>query len=497
MLTDKAKQGYSRQMDNKFAWTEKEIKQFGYQVVDMIAHHLTTLPQEPAFKPYPPELKQALAQVKAPQQGQDREQLLAEIGRLVDPYPFGNGHPRYFAWVNSQPAIISIFAEALAAAWNPSCAGGNHAATYIEHQVTRWFTEMIGLPAGSGGLFVSGGSMASLTALAVARHVKAGAHIRQQGLQNEPQRLLIYTSQEGHSCIHKAVELLGIGRDNIRLIPTDGNFRMDVAALQTAVSADLAAGHKPIAVVASAGTVNTGAIDPLGEITAVCRQHNLWLHVDGAYGAPAILTGPYRDQLAPLAHVDSLALDPHKWMYIPVEAGLVLLRDANALRDTFSLVPPYLRFNEDAGDIGGPPWFSEFGFQQTRGFKAFKVWAALSYHGWQGYQAALEHDIALANHLADLIRATPDWELIEPTSLSIVCFRHRPADPTLTSEALNQHNQAILKQVQLGGEVFLTGTTLRGQFVLRACVVNPRSSLADVEAVVTAVQDAANKVGAP
>ena len=478
-------------MNNKhnWNWSPEEIQRIGYQVVDIIAEYLATLPEKAVFTPFPKDSAEAfLSSTAAPQNGLDVETILEEFTAHIAPYPFGNGHPRFYGWVNSPPAVIGIFAEALAAMMNPSVAGGNHAPVYVEHQVLNWFRELLGLPPESKGLLVSGGSMANLTALAVARHVKAGLDVRAEGVQGLPAQLIVYTSEEGHSCIRKAVELLGLGSKQLRLIPTDSDFRMDIAALEAAIADDLANGHRPIAVAASAGTVNTGAIDPIEAIAAICRKYDLWLHVDGAYGAPAILAEQYHPQLAPLALADSIALDPHKWLYMPVETGLVMIKDGEAMRDAFSLVPPYLRFDNSHSEVGGLPWFSEYGIQQTRGFRALKVWMALKYFGLNGYTEMIEQDIAMAEYLANLVRQAPDLELIEPVSLSIVCFRYAPPNWPGTDEALNKLNANLLEALQLSGQAFLSGTTIRGQFLLRACVVNPNGATADFDGLVALVR---------
>jgi glutamate/tyrosine decarboxylase-like PLP-dependent enzyme len=473
----------------KWEWTAQEIKRIGYRVVDVIAEHLTALPAEPVFRPFPQGLAaRYLDGSPPPESGQSADEILETFASEIEPFPFGNGHPRFYRWVNSPPAIMGVLAEALAAAMNPSCAGGNHAAIYVERQVIGWFKRMLGFPKESMGLFVSGGSMAALTGLAVARHVKSGFDVRAQGVQSATPRLVCYKSSEGHGCNQKAIELLGIGNDNLRIIERDRFQRMIPNALEEAIRNDLAAGHRPIAVIASAGAVNTGTIDPLSEIADVCERHKVWLHVDGAYGAPAILSEKYRQELAALSRADSVALDPHKWLYVPVEAGLVLVRDAEAMRSAFSLVPPYLRTDGSITGVGGLPWFSEYGFQQTRGFRALKVWMALKHHGAAGYRRAIERDIALAEHLAGLIRKDTDLELFEPQSLSIVCFRYRP--PDVRPAALDALNRQLLERIQLGGEAFLSSTVMNDVFWLRACIVNPRASVGDIEALVAIVKTA-------
>jgi glutamate/tyrosine decarboxylase-like PLP-dependent enzyme len=238
---------------------------------------------------------------------------------------------------------------------------------------------------------------------------------------------------------------------------------------------------------ASAGTVSTGAIDPLREIAELCRRHGLWLHVDGAYGAPAVLSHHYREELAPMALADSIAVDPHKWLSIPVEAGLVLVRDAAAMRDTFSLVPPYLRTDGNPTGVAGPPWWSEYGFQQTRGFRALKVWMALKHYGIDGYARRIEESIELARYLHGRVSRSPALEALTDPGLSIVCFRYRPAAIAQDALRLDQLNQALLERLQLGGEVFLSGTTVRGVFALRACIVNSGTRRDDLDRLIEVV----------
>jgi len=462
-------------------WTADEIKVFGYRVVDIIARHLTELPDRPVFQPVPGDLRERFLDSPLPEEGLPASDVLAEFERDIEPYPFGNGHPRFFGWVNSPPAVVGIFAEALAAAMNPSCAGGNHAAVYVERQIIDWFVRLFGFPRGSMGLLVSGGSMASLTALAVARHKKAGFDVRTTGLQRPHARLVVYKTSEGHGCVQKAVELLGLGSESLHIVDHDAEMRMIPAALEAAVNADRAQGHIPLAIVASAGTVNTGAIEPIDELATICAQHDVWLHVDGAYGAPAILSPRYRDRLASVARCDSLALDPHKWLYVPVEAGLVLIKDADAMRAAFSLVPPYLRTDGSLTGVGGPPWFSEFGFQQTRSFRALKVWMALKHHGLSGYRTAIEHDLAMAERLAGGVRRTPGLELRAPQNLSIVCFRYAPSALRADTARLNNINEALLERLQLDGRMFMSSTVLDDTLWLRACIVNYRTAEQDVD----------------
>ena len=474
--------------NGKWDWPNDEIKRVGYRVVDMIADYLTGLPGRPVFRPCPPDLIDGFMDGTPPRVGEEVDALLDEFTSKVAAFPFGNGHPRFFGWVNSPPAIIGVFAEALAAAMNPSCAGGNHAAIYVERQVLEWFKRLIGFPEqGSMGLLVSGGSMASLTGLAVARHVKLPG-VRKGGMQNLPRRAVAYMSVEGHTCVRKALELLGFGSDNIRAIPVDHSLKMQVAQLEEAIRRDLEGGNLPVVVAASAGTASTGAIDPLHDIREVCQRHGVWFHVDAAYGGPAVLTARYKDALSALKDADSLALDPHKWLYVPVEAGLSLVRDGAAMRDAFSLVPPYIRTEGNSAGVLGLPWFSEYGFQQTRGFRALKVWMALKFYGVDGYTASIERDLCLADRLAEQVRQSAHLQLVTEPSLSIVCFRFAPVSLRGDEEKLNQLNKRLLEAVQLGGHAFLSSTTINGAFCLRACVINHRSREQDIDFLVAHVK---------
>lgn len=473
--------------DPRSTWEPAEVRRLAHRVADLLADYLEGVPGRPVFAPVPIDASARWARTPAPIEGAPADAIFDEFVRDIAPYPFGNGHPRFWGWVNSPPAVIGVFAEALAAAMNPSVAGGNHAAVHVEHQVGRWFCDMMGLPATAMGLLVSGGSMANLTALAAARHARAGFDVRARGLQSGDARLALYMSEEGHGCIRKAAELLGLGSESVRVIPVNERHEMQGPALAEAIDRDLAGGVRPVAVAANAGTVNTGAIDPLAEIAEICRSRGVWLHVDGAYGAAAILSTRYRQRLSALSLADSIALDPHKWLYVPVEAGLVLVREGGRLRDAFSLVPPYLRTDGDPHGVGGPPWFSEFGYQQSRGFRALKVWMALKYYGLEGYQRAIDHDIALAAYLAGRVSDDPDLELMAEPSLSIVCFRLAPRSGTgMDLDALNRQ---VLEQLQLSGRAFLSSTVIRSHFVLRACIVNPLSAEQDVEAMLACVKE--------
>lgn len=469
-----------------WAWDAEALDRLGATTGRLAAEVLSsavagTVPRRP-----PRALLEAWAADGWSEEGAPVDDVLREFAESVAPYPMGNGGPRFAAWVNSPPHPLGVAAAALAAAMNPSVAGGNHAAVHLERRVVRWFADLLGWCDGGTGQLVGGGSAATLTALAVARHhalARTAHDDRRSGLCGVPNRPVVYASPEAHSCVTKAVEALGIGSAQLTSIAIDTGHRLDVADLDRALTADRAAGALPVAVVASAGTVNTGAVDPLDEIAAICERHDVWLHVDGAYGAPAVLLlDGWAQARSGLARADSVALDPHKWLYVPVDAGLVVFRDEPAVRDTFSLVPPYLR---TGGDADEPVWFAEYGLEQTRPFRALKVWMQLAHLGRTGYRRLLERDVAVADTLRERIDRSADLETVAH-GLSVVCFRHRPTG--MAAEHLDRHNQDLLHRLLRRGHAFLSGTRVDGAFALRACVVNPLTTTHDVAAIIDEVR---------
>ncbi len=469
----------------------ERFRRLAHAAVDLIADYLDGIGAAPVFGPMTPSERIALMQEPLEAAGVAPEAILERFRTAVLPHAMGNGHPRFFGWVNSPPAPIGVVADLLAAAMNPSCAGGDHAAVYVERAAVRWLMELIGFPTDdSMGLLVSGGSAATLIALTAARHraaLQAGWSVRTEGLQRAHPALRLYVSPDGHSCIQKAAEILGLGREAIHTVASDERNRMDVVSLRAAVAADRAAGHHPFCVAASAGTVGTGAIDPLDRIADLCATERLWLHVDGAYGAVGAVLASHRARYAGLERADSVALDPHKWLSVPVECGAVLVRDGRLLREAFSLVPDYLRTEADRG-FGGLPWYSEYGIQQTRGFRALKLWMTLKHLGRDGVRDMVARHLALAQHLAGLVDAAPDLERLCDVELSIVCFRYAPPALKGDDRALDAVNKRVMEEVQASGTVFLTQTTVRGRFALRACVLHYATTESDLAALIEAVR---------
>ena len=458
-----------------WGWDETEFRAAAHRAADLAASHLAGLSDQPVLAPVPAEVAKRWRHQDWPADGMPLDRLLTELEQDVLPHPLGNGHPRFHAWVNSPPDRAGVLADLLASAMNPSCAGGNQALVHLERLVIRWLADLAGLPAGTGGLLVSGGSLATVTALAAARQAGAGYDVREHGLAGQPP-LTVYTGDEAHSCVTKAVELLGLGRRHLHVLP---GRRLDPARLDRELDAARQRGERPFAVVATAGSTSTGAIDPLTEIADVCARHQVWLHVDGAYGAPAVLTGRYRSELAGLSLADSVAIDPHKWLYVPVDAGALLVRDPDRLRDAFSLVPAYLAVDHDPEGISDAPWLSEYGPEQTRPPRALRVWATLASTGRDGYGRLIDHDLDLAEQLAASVRKHPDLQL-EAAGLSVVCFRYQGADEVQAE---------IARRLQRGGESFLTTTEVEGRTVLRACFVNPLTTAADVDRLIKLVTE--------
>jgi glutamate/tyrosine decarboxylase-like PLP-dependent enzyme len=397
-----------------------------------------------------------------------------------------NAHPRFFGYITSPPAPIGILGDFLAAGLNANVGAWtlSPAATEIEAQTVRWIASLIGYPDNCGGLLVSGGNMANIVCFLAARAAKAGWNVRERGVAGDAgRRLRVYGSAETHTWIQKAADICGLGTESIRWIQTDATLRMDVSALRRQIEADRAAGDVPCLVVGTAGSVSTGAIDPLLEIGAVCRDYDVWFHVDGAYGGfAAALPGAPRD-LTALASADSVAVDPHKWLYAPLEAGCVLVRQPELLREAFAYHPPYYHFDEHATN------YVDYGPQNSRGFRALKVWLALQQAGAAGYRSMMADDIRLSRTMADVVRSRRDLELVTQ-ELSITTFRCVP--PELRSQLgdpdverhLDALNRAVLDRLQRGGDAFVSHAVVNGRFVLRACIVNFHTTQGDVEATV-------------
>ena len=469
-----------------------DFRRLGHRLVDDLADFLNALPSRPVSPDATPtSLRATLGQRPLPEDGADPEALLAHATQLMLAHSVFNGHPRFMGYITSSAAPLGSLAELLAATVNPNCGswGLSPVATLIEEQTVAWIGQLVGAPEGSGGLLVSGGNMANMVGFWAARTAKASWDTRQHGLDAPgASRLVAYCSAETHTWIQKAADLSGLGTSAVRWIPVDGQRRLDVAALTERIARDRAAGFTPFLVVGTAGTVSTGAVDPLRALSILCKTEGLWFHVDGAYGAPAVVAPGAPDDLRAMREADSIAVDPHKWLYAPLEAGCALVRDPANLRGAFAYTPAYYHF--DSGDAAPPPNYYEFGPQNSRGFRALKVWLALQQVGRRGYETMIGEDIRLSRTLFDLATAHPELEAATQ-GLSITTFRYVPAgvsrDDPGANDLLNALNSRILDRLLQSGRAYVSNAMLDGRFLLRSCIVNFRTSEPDLRELVDAV----------
>jgi aromatic-L-amino-acid/L-tryptophan decarboxylase len=463
------------------------FRQAGHALVDAVAAFLESLPERPVTRATGPDDVRALlgGDVPLPAAGEAADSLLSSTAELLFEHSLFNGHPRFFGYITSSPAPIGILGDFLAAAINPNVGAWrlSPVASEIEAQAVRWVADLLGYPRDCGGLFVSGGNMANFVGLLAARAAAADWDIRKDGLDGKAGRpLRVYASAETHTWIQKGADLAGLGTDAITWIPTDAELRMDARALRDALERDRAAGVLPVMVVGTAGSVSTGAVDPLVEIAGICRDAGVWFHVDGAYGAFAAAVPGTPPDLQALHLADSVAVDPHKWLYAPMEAGCVLARDPDSLRRAFSYHPPYYHFGQEALN------YVDFGPQNSRGFRALKVWLALRQVGRDGYVQMIGDDIRLSERMYDAVASHPEMEACTQ-ELSITTWRYVPADLRADAAApevetyLNALNEELLERIQNSGEAFVSNAVIRGRYVLRACIVNFHTAERDVDAV--------------
>ena len=465
-----------------------EFRRVGHELIDRIARHLETLSERPITAgDAPGDVRELIGQGALPDGGSDPGVLLDRTAQLLFDHSLFNLHPRFWGYITGSPAPLGMLGDLLASGVNPNVGAFvlSPVATEIEKQTVRWIADLIGYPPDCGGIMVSGGNMANMVGFLTARRARVPWDVRQEGLRAGNAQLTAYASRETHTWIQKAADLFGLGLNAIRWIETDERLRMDIGALERAIVADREAGNAPVLVVGTAGSVSTGAIDPLGDVAAVCRKHGVWFHVDGAYGAPAAVLPEALPDLKALSLADSVAVDPHKWLYAPLEAGCTLVRDPAHLADAFSFHPAYYHFS-DSGDGEVPTNFHELGLQNSRGFRALKVWLGLQHAGRDGYIQMIRDDIALAEAMYRAAQAHPELEAFT-LGLSIATFRYVPADLTLKGpereQYLNELNSALVTRLQADGEVFVSNAVINGSYVLRACIVNFRTGPADVEAL--------------
>lgn len=457
-----------------------EFRQLGHQMMDDMIDYLQNIDDKPVWQPVPQEHKDFFTQ-PLPHDGQSEAETYEEFTENILPYPLGNIHPRFWGWVIGTGTPLGMLSELLIAAVNAQVGGAEHIGIYVELQVLNWFKEIMSFPQSASGILVSGASMANLVGLTVARNKKAAFNMRKEGLQNQSARMIAYTSTEAHSCHQKSVELLGLGHDNLRFIPVNDQYQMNIATLRNTIVKDLADGHVPFCVMATAGTVKTGAFDDLNALADLCEEYDLWLHVDGAFGALVAFTDESRHLIAGIERSDSVAFDMHKWMSIQFEAACTLIKEKDAHYNTFTLTPDYLTHGT-RGASGANVWMTDYGLQLSRSFRALKIWMALKVHGAEHFGKVIQMNIEQTQYLVSLIDNADQLECTAPAPLNIVCFRYIAEG--LDNEALNQLNAELLLHLHESGVAVVSNATIDGKYCLRAANVNHRSTYADFDLLI-------------
>lgn len=464
-----------------------EFKKIGYRLVDTIASFIDTIEEKKVTTgESPKQLQNILGTSSLPENGSSAEEILLKASDLLLNHSLFNGHPKFLGYITSSAAPIGALADMLAAAVNPNVGAQilSPIATEIEKQTVKWLAEFINVSPDYGGILVSGGNMANFTAFLAARTVKTSKGIKENGLSNATEKAVVYCSKTTHTWIEKAAVLFGLGTQSIRWIETDAANKMNNEVLEQTIKDDLKNGYKPIMIVGTAGDVSTGAVDDFRAIASICKKFDLWFHIDGAYGIPAAVIPELKTLFDGIEEADSIALDPHKWLYSPLEAGCTLVKDPNHLIETYSSHPVYYNF-DNTGDVPMQNYY-EYGFQNSRGFRALKVWLALQQVGRNGYIKMIGEDIQLSKLMFSLAEKHPELEAITQ-SLSITTLRYVPPGYSLDTERdvyLNTLNEALLNELQQGGEVFLSNALINGRYCLRGCIVNFRTSQKDIEEII-------------
>ena len=465
----------------------EKLRELGHQAFDDAIEYLKTVRDRPVWQPLPEASRQLFAE-SLPVEPSPRKQVYEEVRDHVMPYPTGNIHPRFWSWVGGTGTPTQLVADIVVSTMNAGGLGFDEvASTHVEIQLLNWLKSMLGYPEDASGLLVSGGSMANLVGLAVARTRIAPYDVRAGGVDmNTYPRLIYYASSETHSCVRKAMELIGLGSESLHTIPVRDDFTIDIDELHDAIAKDRADGHLPACIIVNVGTVNTGAVDPINVLVDLALQENMWVHADAAFGAFAKLSASSASLVDGLERVDSLAFDLHKWLYVQYDCGGVLVRTEETHRNTFSVIPAYIRKFE-RGLASGPINFSEYGVQLSRSFKALRAWMGLKTEGAARYGEQIEQNIQQARYLTMLIEKEPDLELLAPTAMNIVNFRFI-ADGC-DDDQLSDMNAEILMRLQERGIAAPSSTELNGRFSIRVAICNHRSRRSDFEALVTAVRE--------
>ena len=462
-------------------WEQSRI--LAHQMVDDAIDYLQTVRDRPVWQDMPATVREQL-QKPLPEEATDLNQVYQSLMDNVMPYPMGNIHPRFWMWYMGSSNFTGAMGDFMAAIVGSNLGGGNHAAAMVDRQVVDWCKQMVGFPISSSGTLVSGGSMANIICLTVARNVMADVDVRAHGVKGITHPLKFYASDQVHSCHQKGLEVLGLGEHSLTKIKSNSAFELDIEALEQAILTDIKSGLKPACVIANAGTVNSGAIDDLEAIAALCKEHGLWFHADGCIGALIAIAEKNNNLVTGLEKADSIAMDPHKWLHAPFEVGCAVIKDAHAHLNTFSLTPEYLE-KAQRGIAATNDWLFDYGMQTSRGFRALKVWLSIQEHGIKKFGRLIDQNIAQADYLSKLIVNHPHLELLTPTIINIVCFRFNPGN--LSDASLKKINIEIMLQLQETGIAAISDTTLDGEHCLRVAINNYRTRLSDLDLLVTEV----------
>tara|TARA_R110002051_G_scaffold56046_1_gene103814 strand:+ start:1022 stop:2500 length:1479 start_codon:yes stop_codon:yes gene_type:complete len=470
--------------DNSIEIDKENFRKIGHQLIDDISDFISSIDKKPVtVNETPSQLQRILGNNTLPENGIPATELIPRVTNLLLNHSLFNGHPKFLGYITSSASPIGALADLLAASVNSNV--GAHIlspmATEIEKQTIQWLAEFIGVSPSYGGILVSGGNMANFTAFLAARTAKAPKNIKEDGLSNLSKKLTVYCSKSTHTWVEKAAILFGLGSNSIRWIETDSSNKMNNTVLEETIKKDIENGLQPIMVIGTAGDVSTGVVDNLKGISTICKAYDLWFHIDGAYGVPAAVIPKFKKLFDGVTEADSIALDPHKWLYSPLEAGCTLVKNPQHLIDTFSSHPEYYNFTSTEGETAQN--YYEFGMQNSRGFRALKVWLTLQQVGRKGYQKLISEDIELSVMLFDLAKKHPELEAVSQ-NLSITTFKYIPLNYIGDNDYLNKLNEKLLNELQTGGELFLSNAIVNEMYCLRACIVNFRTSRKDIKEII-------------
>jgi aromatic-L-amino-acid decarboxylase len=457
----------------------EDLRALSHKIIDDAINHTRDVRDRPLWQEMPKDVRENFA-TSLPQNPMPLEQVYDVLSKNLMPYPLGNIHPRFWMWYMGSSNFTGALGDFLAAVQGSNLGGGNHSANLIDQQVVDWCKQMLGFPQSASGTLVSGGSMANMIGLIVARNTMAGSDVRETGVAAIQQPLRFYGSDQLHSCHQLAIETMGLGNRALCRVASNPDCTLNLDALTSAIANDRAAGFKPACIIATAGTVNTGAIDDLNAIEQICREEGLWLHVDGCIGALIAIAPNNKGRVAGIEKADSIALDPHKWLHAPFDVGCALVRDRDAHYASFTLDTEYLEMKERG--IASAHWLHDYGLQTSRGFRALKVWMSLQEHGVQKFGRLIDQNLEQAQYLTTLVKNHALLELTVETNISIVCYRYNPGNKS--DIELKAVNTEIMLRMQETGVAAVSDTTVHGKHCLRVAINNHRTITSDLDLLV-------------